>query len=395
MWAILRGFLLVSVSFAAGAVATGYFLLTRPQFMPAVTAAKPPAANAPVASTQPPPLPPKVPGSTVLEPDPYARPPAADAPEQALKPRPDEAAEIIDLLRTQFIDAPLLISQPLSADTLEELFAKFGDKARLGETAVLTPDPKQKTILQALTPQNVIYWRPADFSPRELDRLLKQWGPLLAGNPRGLIIDLRNFRAGNDLAGAAAVAGLFVPPQDVLFTVEGLNFPQQVFRSQRQPLGLKQDFPVLALVNRGTRGAAEALALVLRQKGAALLVGKNTAGEGGLFTETRLKSGRFLRLATARVSGFDGTNLLGAPLTPDLAVDVAADDDQAGYDGAYQYGIQQVAAVPAPDRGLLKEREEMDLPLDHSLTNRQAPHDVILNAANDILAGIALSRYGK
>ncbi|MDR1146492.1 MAG: S41 family peptidase [Verrucomicrobiales bacterium] len=385
MWAILRGFLLVSVSFAAGAVVTGYFILTRPQLRPAAIAAAP---------NQPPPLPPKVPGSAVLEPDPYAQTPVA-APEQALTPRPEEAAEIIDLLRTQFIDAPVLISQPLTPATLEELFPKFGDKAMLSETAVLTPDPKHKTILQTLTPQNVIYWRPADFSPRELDRLLKQWEPLLAGNPRGLIIDLRNFRAGNDLAGAAAVAGLFVPPQDVLFTVEGLNFSQQMFRSQRQPLGLKQDFPVLALVNRGTRGAAEALALVLRQKGAALLVGADTAGEGGLFTETRLKSGRFLRLATARISGFDGTNLLGTPLVPDLAVSVTAAADRAGYDGAYQYGIRQVAAVPVPDREMLREREELDLPLDHSLTDRQAPHDVMLNAANDILTGIALSRYGK
>jgi hypothetical protein len=336
--------------------------------------------------------PPRLPG-TVLEPDPYAPPLSvipADEPAPPLLPRPEEAGEIIDLLRTQFIDSAALISQQLSPELLGDLFAKITDKAKLDEQAGMTPDPQAKGMLRTLPP-GAVYWRPADFSPRELDGFLKQWPALKAGAPKGLIIDLRNFRDGNNLAGAASLAGLFLSPQDVLFTVEGLNFPQQVFRSQHQPLELRQDFPIIVLVNGGTRGAAEALAFVWQRKGTAMLIGKKTAGEGGLFIETRLKSGRFLRLATARISGADGTGLLGAPLVPDIAVTVGAAADRAAFYAAYRDGIQRVAAARGVDRGTLKEREEMDLPLDNSLVDDQTPHDVILNAASDVLAGITLS----
>ncbi|MDR2462634.1 MAG: S41 family peptidase [Verrucomicrobiales bacterium] len=383
MRTIFNILLLTVVSFIAGAAVTWFCLVEYPKIS---GAAKTVADH----ETW---LPPRIPG-TVLEPDPYADTPAADAPEKILSPSADEAGEIIDLLRTQFIDAAALISQQLSPETLNGLFAKNGDKAKLSVSAVMTPDPQVKTILQTLPP-NLAYWRPADFSQKELDNFLRQWDTLTAGDLHGLIIDLRNFRDGNDLQGAAMLAGLLVPSQDVLFTVEGLNFPQQVFRAQHQPLGLKQDFPLAVLVNQATRGAAEALAFTLKQKGTALIIGKKTAGEGGLFTETKLNSGRYLRLATARITGADGTDLLGTPLTPDISVNVSAQSDDEAWQGAYHYGIASVTAVSLPDRAALKEREDLDLPLDNPPPSVQAPHDLILSAAADVLAGITLNRGGR
>jgi hypothetical protein len=368
-------------AFIAGAAAAYVFLVAYPKWR---------AAGAVVVADGDNILPPRLAG-TVLEPDPYAGAPSADdEPAPALSPSADEAGEIIDLLRTQSIDAPALISRPLTPATLGELFARHGGRMKLGATAVMTPDPRVKTILQML-PSQTAYWRPADLAQRELDYFLKQWATLKADGPRGLMIDLRNFRDGNNLAGAAAVAGLLAPPQEVLFTVEGLNFPQQVFRAQHQPLNLRQDFPIVVLVNHATRGAAEALAFTLRQKGIALVVGKKTAGEGGLFTETRLGSGRFLRLATAQISGADGTNLLDTPLPPDIPVEVSNRDDEAAFYGAYRYGIHNTAATRVPDRAAVREREDLDLPLDNSLTDRATPHDVMVSVADDVLSGITLT----
>ena len=394
MRTLLNIFLLVGVSFLSGTAVTYFFLVEYPKLKQDAVVTQPaPGKTTAVSGTTVSAeamLPPRVKG-TVMEPDPYAQTPTVNRPEEVLSPEPEEAVEIIDLLRTQFIDASALISQQLSPATLEELFAKYGDKMKISTDALMTPDPKTKNILQTLE-QGAVYWRPADFSQKEIDVFLKQWPALMAGNPRGLIIDVRNFRDGNNLQGAASLAGLFASPQEILFTVEGLNFPQQVFRSQHQPLGLKQNFPVVILVNSGTRGAASALAFVMKQKGIAIVIGKKTAGEGGLFTETRLKSGRFIRLATARISGFDGTDLLGSPLAPDILVDVATQADSEAFYGAYRYGIQAVAVVKVPDRRTLKEREEMDLPLENAPNDGQTPQDVILNVANDVLAGIALNQ---
>jgi hypothetical protein len=391
MRTVLNVFLLVSVSFISGTMVTYFFFVEYPKLKQGEAIVKSITGKPGSGANGAPVLPPKVPG-TVMEPDPYAQTPAVSDPQKVLTAQPEEAGEIIDLLRTQFINASALISQQLSPDTLNDLLAKYGDKAKISETALMTADPKAKTILQTLSQNNVVYWRPADFSSKEQDNFLKQWDTLKAGNPKGLIIDVRNFRDGNNLAGAAWVIGLFTSPQDVLFSVEGLNFPQQLFRSQHQPLDLKQNFPILVLVNGDTRGAAEALAFVLKQKGTAIVIGRRTAGEGGLFTETRLKSGRFIRLATAQISGFDGSNLLGTPLVPDIQVEVTKQADNEAYYGAYRYGIQNVASARAMDRGLVKEREEMDLPLDNSLIDDKTPHDMILNTANDVLSGITLSQ---
>ncbi len=388
---ILNIFLLVGISFISGSLATYVLTVEFPQL--GRHAARPvPAAvkKSPEPRQQSPLLPPKVPG-TVLEPDPYARTPKAEQPEELLLPRADEASEVIDLLRSEFMDAPALINTQLGEDTLNALMQKIGDKAKISNVSVLGPDPKTKSIAEVL-PSGIGYWRVNDFSQKEIESFLKEWSIWKSGDLRGLIVDLRNFRDGNNLRGAAAVASLFVSPQEALFSVEGVNSPQQVLRSQRQPLDLSKNFPITILMNAGTRGSAEALAAALRQKAGAILIGRKSAGEGGLFVEKQLKSGRYLRLATARITAADGSNLLGASLVPDVPVDLSSVSDREGFNAAYRVGISALAAVRMPDRNIMKEKEELDLPLDNAGIDLKSPRDLILSVANDVILGITFSR---
>ena len=70
--------------------------------------------------------------------------------------------------------------------------------------------------------------------------------------------------------------------------------------------------PVAVLVNRQTAGAAEALAAVLRETGAGLILGSRTAGQAMVAQEFPLKNGERLRIATAPVQLGDGSALAGA-----------------------------------------------------------------------------------
>ena len=81
--------------------------------------------------------------------------------------------------------------------------------------------------------------------------------------------------------------------------------------------------PVAVLVNRQTVGAAEALAAVLRETGAGLILGSNTAGQAMIAQEFPLKNGERLRIATAPIQLGDGSALSGQGLKPDIAVEVA------------------------------------------------------------------------
>src|SRR5262249_5969310 len=90
---------------------------------------------------------------------------------------------------------------------------------------------------------------------------------------KGLVLDLR-YASGANYAAAGSVADLVLTSEQLL-----IDGGSGVARStaKQPPLTL----PTMVLINTQTRGAAEALAAVLRQAGAALLVGNTTAGEAG------------------------------------------------------------------------------------------------------------------
>src|SRR3989442_1424259 len=88
---------------------------------------------------------------------------------------------------------------------------------------------------------------------------------------KGLVLDLR-YAEGDDYEVAAETADLFVSKERPL-----LNWGKGVVKSKakKDAVGL----PVAVLVNHRTAGAAEALAGVLRETGAALILGSRTAGQ--------------------------------------------------------------------------------------------------------------------
>jgi hypothetical protein len=279
-------------------------------------AAAPAPASAP--SLQAPARPP-----TDVDPDlPTPAAPVVTTPvEPILQPTPAEYPEIVDLLRTNFLESPALLSTPLTPDTVPEILERSRDKIHLSPAATQGHATGVKTLTELL-PGNIGYWRPRAFETADIDRLVREWAVWKNSQPTGLILDLRHFTDPNNFTGAAPLVSLFTTPGRTLFTLQGLNQAQQVFKSERQPLDLPASLPVIVLINRQTRGAAEAAAAALRSEARALLVGQPTAGEGGLFRETRLKSKRYLRLATARAATADGTDLLTTPLEPDVLVEI-------------------------------------------------------------------------
>ena len=132
----------------------------------------------------------------------------------------------------------------------------------------------------------------------------------------GVILDLR-YAAGDDYASAAATAELFVKKEQPL-----LNWGNGMVRSKDKSDAIS--LPVAVLVNRQTAGAAEALAAVLRETGAGLILGSRTAGQAMIAQEFPLKNGERLRIATAPIQLGDGSTLSEQGLKPDIAVEVAA-----------------------------------------------------------------------
>jgi hypothetical protein len=131
-----------------------------------------------------------------------------------------------------------------------------------------------------------------------------------------------NSRGCQDYAEAGAVADLFLSGGQPL-----LDWGAAAARSTAKTNALK--LPVAVLVNRETAAAAEALAAVLRETGAGLVLGGNTAGRAMIAQEFPLKNGQRLRIATAGVKLGNGEVLSARGVKPDIEVAVSVEEEKA------------------------------------------------------------------
>jgi len=138
---------------------------------------------------------------------------------------------------------------------------------------------------------------------------------------RGLVLDLR-FAGGSEYAGAANTADLFMAEEKAL-----IDWGSGVTRSTAKTNAWT--LPVTVLVNRETRGSAEALAAVLRADNAALVIGSPTAGGAAVYREVPISGGRRLRLATSRVRVGEGQVMGAAGVRPDILVETPAASERA------------------------------------------------------------------
>jgi C-terminal processing protease CtpA/Prc len=223
---------------------------------------------------------------------------------------------------------------------------------------------------------------------------------------KGMVLDLR-YAGGNDYAAAAAAADLFVKKECPL-----LNWGAGMVQSK--PKSLVIPVPVAALVNRQTAGAAEALAALVRETGAGLILGGKTAGQAMMAQDYPLKNGDRLRIATAPIQLGDGS-AMSEGLQPDIAVEVSPGDERAYYADAYK-GIASFnpagAANPAVgtnstrrmrfnEAELVREhREGLNSEAETALQRPREPekplvHDPVLARALDLLKGLAVVRQAR
>ena len=145
---------------------------------------------------------------------------------------------------------------------------------------------------------------------------------------KGLVIDLR-FAGGENYAAAAAMAeGFFSKEQPLIDWGEGVK--------KSAPNGTPIALPLAILVNRQTKGAAEAFSGILRLSEIGLLIGSPTAGRAHIAREFALKNGQRLRIAIAPVKVGDGKPMPVEGLKPDIRVDVGPDEELAHLEDAYK-----------------------------------------------------------
>lgn len=235
--------------------------------------------------------------------------------------------EVYDLIRTHL---PGVSEAELDRMAVDSLIAKLGPRVILvpaGNAAlelVGGPFVKSSTVYD----QTIAYLRISRVEEGLAQAVRETCQAMKSNKLDGVVLDLRYVR-GENYAAAADTADVFLAKERPL-----LNWGTGLVRSKEKSDAITM--PVAVLVNAQTARAAEALAAVLRETGAGLLIGANTAGQALLMQDYPLKNGQRLRIATASIQVGETVLLSSQGVKPDISIEVSPADERAYFADAYK-----------------------------------------------------------
>ena len=173
-----------------------------------------------------------------------------------------------------------------------------------------------------------------DNTTKELTAALKT---LMAQNPKGLILDLRD-NGGGYLQTAVEVVSQFQDSGTVLYEQSG-NGTKKAYSII--PGGMATKIPMVVLINEGTASASEITAGALQDYGRAKLVGVISYGKGSVQNWVPLSDNQgAVRVTVARWLTPKDRQIDKKGLTPDVYVQRTADDIKAGRDPQLDMAVQ-------------------------------------------------------
>jgi carboxyl-terminal processing protease len=173
-----------------------------------------------------------------------------------------------------------------------------------------------------------------DNTTSELRTALKD---LMAQNPKGLVIDLRN-NGGGYLQTAVEVASEFIPKGVVLYEQygDGTRNTYDII-----PGGQATEIPLVVLINEGTASASEIVSGAIQDYGRGKLVGVTSYGKGSVQNWVPLSDNEgAVRVTIAKWLTPKERSISNVGLTPDVTVEITDADRQAGLDPQLDKAVQ-------------------------------------------------------
>jgi carboxyl-terminal processing protease len=170
----------------------------------------------------------------------------------------------------------------------------------------------------------IAYLKVSRFGANAPAQVHQALAELVEGDPKGLILDLRE-NPGGFLSASIQIASEFVP-EGVIVLEKGSNGLDQEHMAQGD--GLATELPLAVLVNGGTASAAEIVAGAIRDHERGVLIGEQTHGKGSVQSPVDLSDGSHLRLTIAHWFTPNGQSIAKEGLVPDIEV-ARSDEDLA------------------------------------------------------------------
>ncbi|MFA7169972.1 MAG: S41 family peptidase [Candidatus Paceibacterota bacterium] len=193
-----------------------------------------------------------------------------------------------------------------------------------------------KTVRWEMKEDQLAYIEISQFKKDTSAELDAQIGDILAQDPRGIVLDLRN-NPGGYLDVVVDVASRFIDEGQVVVIEESGDSKKSYKANGNKRFN---DLPIVVLVNEGSASASEILAGALKDYKLATLVGKTTFGKGLVQGITDLDDGSALKITVAKWLTPNGNNINKDGIVPDVEVGYTIEDYQAGKDPQLEKALE-------------------------------------------------------
>lgn len=245
--------------------------------------------------------------------------------------------------------------EPTSEMNLMEAVLKVrGDKGTTvtllilhqGETTpvaieIVREEIKIDSVYLDMLPDDIAHIQITHFAERTPVELTSALNSALQSDAWGIILDLRG-NPGGLLDVVVDVADEFLDGGIILYAADGEGDIIEDFPASSG--GLATDLPLIVLVDGGSASGSEVLAGALQDHERATLIGTITYGKGSVNILHELSDGSALYVTTARWLTPDLHLIEGVGLTPDIEVEITAEDIASGQDPQLESAIEYLQA---------------------------------------------------
>jgi len=192
------------------------------------------------------------------------------------------------------------------------------------------------SVTSKMLDYNIAYIQISVFGDSTITDFHNQLSQLMAQNPSGIILDLRDNGGGLRDAGIA-VASEFVD-HGVIITEQSSDRTKTPYNAI--PGGLATTIPLVVLVNGNTASASEIVAGAIQDDGRGKLVGELTYGKGSVQSYIPLSDYSLVYITSAKWLTPSGRTIDKIGLTPDKVVQMTQADYDSGKDPQLDAAVQ-------------------------------------------------------
>lgn len=197
-----------------------------------------------------------------------------------------------------------------------------------------------KSVKTEMRKDNIFVITVMNFNDDTLNLFNNAVNDIMAKNPKGVILDLRN-NPGGYLDTAVEVASEWM--EEGVIVSEKFSEEKKDDYLARGRARLK-NYPTVVLVNQGSASASEIVAGALQDAKKAQIVGKQTFGKGSVQTLENLQDGSSVKITVAKWLTPNGNCINETGIKPDVEIDLTEEDYNAGKDPQMDKALEMLSA---------------------------------------------------